>query len=327
MKHRSAPSALFLLCASMFTALVATVASAQVVSEGERWYEVELVVFTHELLATQVGERPLADHTKLAWLPRLQRLQPYSASLQYPFMQFAPEPGSSASAPATLEQPLVPGTMSTLPVFGPLPAPTGRRGFRLLDAARDPYVALDARAALFTQDLQRIEAAAEHRVLWHATWRQPALPAARSPAVLVQGGGRFGERHELEGSLRLTDSGGRVQLDTHLWFSSFLAGFASEGTAWTLPELPDVARYEPAVVATATTDSADLAQTAAVAMDSAMAAQLGSWISSGAWQLRDTRLLTLDAFHYLDNPAIGVLVQVRPYSVPAREVVGGDEDF
>ena len=56
--------------------------------------------------------------------------------------------------------------------------------------------------------------------------------------MLVQGGEQYGDRHELEGSLRFSDSGGRVELDAHLWFSSFLAGFASEGTAWTLPALP-----------------------------------------------------------------------------------------
>lgn len=282
-------------------------AIAQSVDE-RNWYEVELVVFSHETLASQVTERPLADPSRLGWLPRLRRLQAFSASLVYPFETELPAAGTSdAAVPPGLTQVLP--QLPPEPLFGPLPAPATTRGFRLQDAARDPWIALDARSALFTQDLQRLESAVEHRVLWHATWRQPALPAGQTASILVQGGNRYGDRHELEGSVRLVDTGGRMQLDTHLWFSSFLAGFASEGTAWTLPALPAAVRE---------------AQDALAAEDPA---GLGSWISSGAWQLRDNRPLSLDAFHYLDNPAIGVLVQLRSYNVPPRAVQSSDEDF
>lgn len=304
MKLRPAPW--LLACLGAAAALPAA-------GQDERgWYEVEAVVFTHENLAGQITERPLADPTRLDWLPRLRALQPAGASLAYPFEVPAPlvpaaEPALAAS-PQQQDVPAVVPPPEPEPVFGPLPAPASARGFRLADSSRDPWIALDAAAALLDQDVQSIENSPEHRVLWHATWRQPLLPARQAEAVLVQGGDRYGDRHEVEGSLRVSDSGGRVQLDAHLWFSSFLAGFASEGTAWTLPPLPEVAL--PASDAEITD-----------------VAQLGTWMSSGAWQLRDTRLLTTEAFHYLDNPAIGVLVQVRPYSVPPRELPAAEEDF
>lgn len=283
--------------------------------DGRRWYEVEVVVFTHENLATQVSERPLADPTRLGWLPRLRELQPASASLAFAFESI--QPLALAAAPAVLVpgmplQPELPQAPAPEPAFGPLPAPLATRGFRLADTSRDPFMALDPRAALLAQDARQLESAAEHRVLWHSTWRQPMLPANQAASVLVQGGEQYGDRHELEGSLRFSDSGGRVQLDVHLWFSSFLAGFASEGTAWTLPELPFEQSATPA---------------AATGNSVVNATELGTWMSSGAWQLRDSRLLTPELFHYFDNPAVGVLVQMRPYSVPPRELPGAEADF
>jgi hypothetical protein len=304
-KQRTASGTKPLWVAALFAcALPGAGATAQ---EEQRWYEVEAIVFSHENRASQVTERPLADPTRLGWLPRVRELQPASASLAYPF---EPVPLLSVQPdPALAQAEAIPAAMVPVapdPVFGPLPAPRSVRGFRLADTARDPYIALSGNAVLLAQDAQRLAATSEHRVLWHAAWRQPMLPARQAQSVLVMGGDKYGERNEVEGSLRFTDSGGRVQLEAHLWFSSFLAGFASEGTAWTLPDLPLEAK--PAV-------------------EGEDAALLGSWISSGAWQLRDTRLLTTDAFHYLDNPAIGVLVQVRSYAVPPLVVPGGDEDF
>lgn len=291
-----------------------TVQGQDTAPDGRRWYEVEVVVFTHESLATQVSERPLADPTRLGWLPRLRTLQPASASLAFvfePVVSMATPDTSAALLPASpLLQtgPVLP--LAPEPVFGPVPAPKAARGFRLADSSRDPFIALDQRAALLAQDARLLETAAEHRVLWHSTWRQPMLPATQAGAVFVQGGAPYGDRYELEGSVRFSDSGGRVQLDAHLWFSSFLAGFASEGTAWTLPALPQ-----------------ELTLVEADSGGAVDATQLGTWMSSGAWQLRDSRLLTPDTYHYLDNPAIGVLVQMRPYTVPPRDLSGTAEDF
>lgn len=283
--------------------------------DGRRWYEVEVVVFTHEGLAGQITERPLADPTRLDWLPRLRLLQPAAASLAYPFGPVPPaavpqELSSTLPLPLAAEAssgPVQP-ELEPEPVFGPQPAPPAQRGFRLADTRRDPFIALETSSALLTQDARLLENAEEHRVLWHRAWRQPMLPAGQAAAVLVLGGDPYGERHEVEGSLRFSDSGGQVQLDAHLWFSSFLAGFASEGTAWTLPKLPELA-------------------VAIDAGDGLEATQLGSWISSGAWQLQDRLLLAANSFFYLDNPAIGVLLQIRPYVVPPLELPAQPEDF
>jgi hypothetical protein len=296
--------------------------------DGRRWYEVEVVVFTHESLATQVSERPLADPTRLAWLPRLRELQPASSSLAFDFEPVVamPEalpgplsgaappgalPAASAQSPLSASAALLP--QAPEPVFGPLPAPPTSRGFRLAASSRDPFIALAPQAALLAQDARLLENAAEHRVLWHNTWRQPMLPGGQAAAVLVMGGEQYGDRHELEGSLRFSDSGGRVELDAHLWFSSFLAGFASEGTAWTLPALPQ--------------ELVDEQQEATVGEEIAEGTAAGAWISSGAWQLRDSRLLTTETYHYFDNPAVGVLVQLRPYTVPPRDLPGTEADF
>jgi hypothetical protein len=277
--------------------LLAAALPACPVQAQERWQEVEIVVFTHEDRASQVSERPLGDPSRLAWLPRLTTLNTLAASLYYPFEE---EP--VASAPI---QPALPA-----PVFGPEAAPQQARSFRLPDLERDAFIALDDSIALLDQDVRRLQGSDLHRVLWHGTWRQPLLPAGHSQAVLVRGGEAYGDRHELEGSLRVSDSGGRSQLELHLWFSSFMAGFSTTAVNWSLPPLP-------ALLAAEAGSEED-----AVAEDAS-----GSWLPTSSWQLRDGGLLTLDATHYYDNPAIGVIVQVRPYTVPPREVPGVSEDF
>lgn len=288
------------------------VAAQDLGPDGRRWYEMEVIVFTHENLAMQVSERPLADPTRLGWLPRLRELQPASASLSFEFEPLV-QPVTSPLVPGLLEPAAVLQPPAPEAVFGPVPAPQMSRGFRLADTTRDPFIALAVREALLAQDARLLDSSAEHRVLWHNTWRQPMLPSGQAGSVLVQGGEQYGDRHELEGSLRFSDSGGRVELDAHLWFSSFLAGFASEGTAWTLPALP--------------AQLAEAQQGNKIGIGEMEGTAAGAWISSGAWQLRDSRLLTLETYQYFDNPAVGVIVQLRPYTVPPRDMPGTDEDF
>lgn len=283
-----------------------------------RWQEVEVLVFTHEDFRTQVSERPLADAAALQWLPRPTLLQEASAALAFPFETLATTP-AGAFGPDDTAAPLIP-----LPAFGPQPALMNSRSFRLLDAARDPFVALDPAKGLLDQDARRLTSTGGHRVLWHAVWRQPLQPAAGSQSLLVQGGDPYGSRHELEGSIRVSDSGGRAQLDLHLWFSQFMAGAVTDDNGWSLPALPAVlseAMDQPAALPPADTGAVDMAP-----LSSAITLQ-PQWSSNGAWQLRDTRLLTEDAYHYLDNPAIGVLVQIRPYAVPPRELGAAADDF
>lgn len=272
------------------------------------WQEIEIVVFSHEDRASQVSERPLADPGQLGWLPRLSELRAPGSNLVFPFSQPLVDEAMSQGGvtPAASPAPPGPALVDAAPAYGPQPAPQATRSFRLLDINRDPYLALGAAQSLLAQDVRRIEDSFEHRVLWHATWRQPRLTPGQTRAVLVQGGEQHGARHELEGSLRLTDSGGRAQLELQLWFSSFVPGFAIDGTDWQLPELPALVSEQ---------------------QDPEAAMAAGSWMISSSWLLRDSRLLTEDAFHYIDNPAIGVLVQVRPYTLPPLPLPGGSEDF
>lgn len=280
---------------------------AAMAQPAQRWQEVEVLVFTHEDFRSQISERPLNDPAALQWLPRPTLLQEVSAALAYPFDpidEFAAEPAVA---------------------FGPQPALMNARSFRLPDAARDPFVALDPAKGLLEQDARRLASAGGHRVLWHGVWRQPLQTAARSQSLVVQGGDRYGERHELEGSVRVSDSGGRAQLDLHLWFSQFVAGPTSGDSDWSLPELPAVLTDTPEE------EGEEVAAASADMMDAAVISSLSlpepQWSSNGAWQLRDSRLLTEDLYHYLDNPAFGVLVQIRPYTVPPRELAGADDDF
>ena len=51
------------------------------------------------------------------------------------------------------------------------------------------------------------------------------------------------------------------------------------------------------------------------------------WTLSAVWQLAQTRELGANQLYYLDHPAIGVLIQVRPYVLPPRLVNELESDF
>jgi hypothetical protein len=52
-----------------------------------------------------------------------------------------------------------------------------------------------------------------------------------------------------------------------------------------------------------------------------------NWTLAEVWQLKQTRELGANQLYYLDHPALGVLIQIRPYELPARQTAADEADF
>lgn len=281
-------------------------ASAQELSyDGRRWYDVEVSIFTNDVPGGTRSEIPVARKLTATYLPRLRELQTRSSAFLIPF----PEDQ------APVEPPLLPAAVPAMPepeapmvVMGPIYSPAIRDSFKITDFDRDPFVDLDTRASQFGSMNRDIDGAPDHRLLWHKVWRQPIEARGQMPAVFVLGGELRGMHGELEGSLRLVDNAGGAMLDINVWLNEFNAGTGAAPQpaaedAWKIPELA----FPPELTAVAPDPT--------------------PWELSAVWQLAQTRELGVNQLYYLDHPAIGVLIQVRPYVLPPPVIAEGQGDF
>lgn len=272
--------------------------------DGRRWYDVEVSIFTNEVPGGTRSEIPVARKLSATYLPRLRELQTQSSAFLIPFPedQVPVEPPLLPAAVPATQEPALPSV-----VMGPIFSPAIRDSFKITDFDRDPFVDLDTRASQFDSMNRDIDGAPDHRLLWHKVWRQPIEPRGQSPAVFVLGGDLRGTHGELEGSLRLVDNAGGAMLDINVWLNEFSVGMAAvqpvAEDAWKIPEL------------------AFLPELATAAPD------LTPWTLSAVWQLAQTRELGVNQLYYLDHPAIGVLIQVRPYVLPPRALADDRGDF
>lgn len=134
-----------------------------------------------------------------------------------------------------------------------------------------------------------------HRIVYHNAWRQPLRRRSATPAIGLQGGREFGTRAEVEGSVILYagSTRDRLMLEANLWLTQFSADQAAS-SSWTLPVLPAVL---------------ERTQTQAETTNE-------SYQISRIIEFRQSREMRLEQFHYLDHPAMGMLVQVTPWQVP-----------
>ncbi|HTR01068.1 MAG TPA: CsiV family protein [Candidatus Acidoferrum sp.] len=252
-------------------------------ADGNYWFEVEVTIFSSVYGSGGNREVPVPSST-LRYLNPLRQLQLQSDSYRFPFDTDEGKAWLAGPAPvATVE--------------GPELSPADPRAFKMLDQERDPFLALDKRAWRFNQLNSRLQGTGEHTVLWHQVWRQPLRPRAQTPALQVEGGDAYGDHYQLEGSVRISGQGELPVIDANLWLGSFSHERGDNATDWKLPQRPR--------------GDDEKTETAAPAQP---------WYPHDVWQLNQTRDLGPNALYYLDHPALGLLIELRPYLVPEAKV-------
>ncbi len=288
-----------LILLTVVTALAVSVpAGAAVAPDGFRWFQVEISIFTNEFPEYRNAEFWSPERLELAYPRRTREFDRLADFLQIEELEqrvygdLNRDPAGTPVAPAeSLE---VPGQQPEPPP--PLTGPFPRRadgGLRLPDFERDSYLLLPTGLSDFQTTNARLERSPNNRLLFTGLWRQPVVATDDATALVVRGGREFGGRHELEGSVtvRFNQNEDRVVIDADLW----LIEFTSPGTgdpAWKMPPLPP---------------GPDRASGGAAGIDFGI---------NRIVQMRQSRDMRSNEFHYLDHPALGLVISVHPYDPP-----------
>lgn len=269
----------------------AAMGSLQVQGQSqERWYQIEITLFAYDN-AMQVQEHwPM--ETLSQPLPRtIRALDRMIDVLSLPEWQAIPAESPAADPLADIDLAATSDQSAALPE---LAVPLHTSDFRLPDPERDAFLELPAAAHGFTDTNRALMSSPSYRVLYHNAWRQPLTGANRAIPIWVSGGQAFGNRHELEGSLTVRFNPGqdRVVLDARLWLTQFSTVPPATGEEISLPELPGF-------IATGT--ETQFVQT---------------WYPVQVIPVLNSREMRSNEFHYVDHPAVGIVVHVFPYTVP-----------
>ncbi len=287
-KHLLPPGKLVTACL-LLTAAIALSANAQ-----ERWFQIEVSVFSNESLADRAEEMWQAEQRQLDYPDNMRRLQTLLDVLFVDSLLPAPNNSNdSSSLELTPEQIL----LEQVQAVGP-PPPSNGDGFTFIDFARDSFLQLPDRESDFQQTNRALERSADHRLLFHGLWRQPVENTADAVPVFVSGGQQFGEFAELQGSLtiRFNDNRDRVVIDANLWLTEF-STLPLDNADWNLPRAP--LGFMP------------------IRFQADAELNDATWHPIQVYHMQQSREMRSNEFHYLDHPALGLVVTVFPYEVPA----------
>lgn len=306
------PFAAHPLCLLLIALAFSSGASAQ---EEARWYQMEVSIFANEASNLNAEQWP-SENLDIAFPRRLQKLRHVSDSIQLSDWSILLPPTIQA-LPRTTEQQNSAINALANPIPNTPPRKVGPRplvtadSFTLPDLARDAFLALPVSAHDFSGTNRALARSANYRLLYHKVWRQPVLHDNRDSAIGIVAGRQFGERSELEGSLRFyfNRAEDRVIFEPHIWLNSFaIVNDATTGIA--LPPLPAALKPATQNLQTSARDNTN------------------QYAATRVLSLHLSREMRSNEFHYIDHPAIGILVQIVPYTPPPPvEVFQDDIDF
>ena len=207
-----------------------------------------------------------------------------------------------------------------------------------------PFTLLPSEKKTLTSAARRLNNRRGYRILFHEAWRQPFLRQENSPWIVIQGGDFFAEHSELEGSINL-NKGRYLHLNTNLWLTRFEANYGQDQTYW--PNLPAVPKPKQDAEIQSELDSSSSNSfsqfSSELAADNTTANEPNYFSYGGSntsellnqeglfsYQsyesspyvvkeiitLEQSRRMRSEEFHYIDHPAMGLLVKVIPYEGP-----------
>ena len=264
--------------------------SAQAAGQ-DRWFQIEATVFTNESRFERDAEYWLPNQPELSFPESIRRLATVQDKLLIGAFLTA-EDNSQETAAASNEETL---RSQRILSMGPEPE-RGADEFRLFDVLRDDYLDLPARLSDFSQTNRALERSPDHKLLFHGHWRQRVVSADEATSIYIEGSRRRDSLPIVNGSLtiRFNDQEDRVVVDANLWLIEAV-GDTERSAEWTLPEIP-------AAVSDPTNGTTQSTKYPA-----------GSF---RVYPMQQSREMRSNEFHYLDHPALGLIIAVRPYDLP-----------
>lgn len=267
----------------------------------ERWFQIEVSIFSNESINGRSEETWLPGASELGFPDGLSRLKQLNDILL-----------TEELILASTDEPLIltdeESARQLIAGVGPEPATSGP-GFRFYDFQRDAFLQLPDSASDFRQTNRALSQSPDHRLLFHGLWRQPVRQAEQSLPLYVSGGETIGAQPELAGSitLRFNENEDRVVIDSDIWLSEF-NGSTQGSASWRLPTAPQ----------------AVLEKFQRLAVENNSDSIADSYPApTRVYHMRQSREMRSNEFHYLDHPALGIVIMVEPYQVPKLPLFDG----
>ena len=305
------------LSCALLSALLLSISTSAQGQTSQRWFQIEVSIFSNESLADRDEELWQAESNELNYPNPLRRLGQLSDLLITEQMiadaiaESSEQDSLSTKEEATIEidadaLAAIERLAQILPT-GPQPASTEGE-FKFPDFLRDPHLQLTPDNSDFEQTNRALERSAEHRLLFHGLWRESVADPADAIPLYVQGGLRFDDQYELQGAitLRFNENRDRLVIDSNLWLTEYSASadFESE---WQLPAIPEAMKTD---------------------LDSLTRDEQGlQYGINRVFHMEQSREMRSNQFHYIDHPAIGIVILVKPIDVPPLVVPEFEFDF
>lgn len=245
--------------------LAACVALASFCStaQGERWFTLEVSIFSNELASDRAQELPIKKVDAAFNNGPVINLTQF-----FDLLNIARWPDQTANQ--------TPTTTNPEPVSEPLPEPlaAGEKSYQFVDLMRDPLIALSSSVSDFQQTNRALERSPDYRLLAHEVWRQPLADEGKSTPIRIVGGRQRAGGFELMGTIDLhfNRRQDRIVLETNLILEANSTG-------------------------------------------------------NLVFHHQQSREMRSTEFHYLDSPAIGVIILAQPYEVPPRNPQGSTTEL
>ena len=271
----------------LFSFLISSYSVAQ-----ERWFQIELSIFSNENIEDRNAESWLPSDYELNYPENMRKL---SLLTDLFLSDHNLDDRSSVTGSASQEEIDAMIRNDQLKNIRPRIKST-ESNFKLFDFSRDDFTQLSPSDSDFQQTNRTLERSSDHRLLYHGLWRQAVRQSSNAVPIYIEGGLRYGDNHELQGSvtIRFNENEDRVVVDTHIWLIEYSI-VKDSSSEWELPQIPESIRIK------SRENSSSL-----------------TYFPNNVYVMEQSREMRSNEFHYLDHPALGLVISVKPYSVPSR---------
>ena len=271
----------------LFSFLISSYSFAQ-----ERWFQIELSIFSNENTEDRNAESWLPSDYQLNYPKNMRKL---SLLTDLFLSDHNLDDRLSVTGSASQEEIDAMIRNDQLKNIRPRIKST-ESNFKLFDFSRDEFTQLSPVDSDFQQTNRTLERSSDHRLLYHGLWRQAVRRSSNAVPIYIEGGLRYGDNHELQGSvtIRFNENEDRVVVDTHIWLIEYSI-VKDSSSEWELPQIPESIRIE------SRENSSSL-----------------TYFPNNVYVMEQSREMRSNEFHYVDHPALGLVISVKPYSVPSR---------
>ncbi len=271
----------------LFGLLISSYSLAQ-----ERWFQIELSIFSNENIEDRNAESWLPSDYELNYPKNMRKLSLLTdLFLSDRILDDRLSVIGSASQ-EEIDEMIKKDQLKNIRPW----IKNSKSNFKLFDFSRDDFTQLSPVDSDFQQTNRTLERSSDHRLLYHGLWRQAVRQSSNAVPIYIEGGLRYGDNHELQGSvaIRFNENGDRVVVDTHIWLIDYSI-VKDSSSEWKLPQVPESVRRESRENPSSLT-----------------------YFPNNVYVMEQSREMRSNEFHYLDHPALGLVISVKPYSVPSR---------